>query len=91
MDVLLSREVRLESRAGGNSSLMVDVERMRPGGHWLGSVLCVSFIALTVLIEWLEGLRRGKRSHLSSEEVLSKNRRRRKGGVADPVHLENGN
>jgi len=57
---------------------MVDVERTSPGGHWLGSLLCVSFSALTLLIEWLEGLHRGIRGHLSSEEVLSKNRRGRK-------------
>jgi len=32
-------------------SLVVDEERMRPG-HWLGSVLCVAFSALTLLGYW---------------------------------------
>jgi len=36
----------------GNS--VVDEERMRPG-HWLGSVLWVSFSALTLLVGWQEG------------------------------------
>jgi len=34
-------------------SLVLDEERMRPG-HWLGSVLCVFFSALTLLVEWQE-------------------------------------
>jgi len=30
---------------------VVDEERMRPG-HWLGTVLCVSFSALTMIVGW---------------------------------------
>jgi len=33
---------------------VVDEERMRPG-HWLGSVLCVPFSALTPIVGWQEG------------------------------------
>jgi len=48
-----------ESRHKGCSmrsvrSLVVDEERMR-SGHWLGSVLCVSFCALTLMVGWQEG------------------------------------
>jgi len=32
----------------------VDEKRMRPG-HWLGSVLCVPFSALTQTVQWQKG------------------------------------
>ena len=32
-------------------SLAADVERMRPGDQWFGLVLCVSFSALTLMVE----------------------------------------
>ena len=36
------------------TSLVMDEEKMKPV-HWLGSVLCVSFSALTPLLRWYEG------------------------------------
>ena len=33
---------------------MLDEERMRPG-RWLGTVLCVPYSALTLLVLWQEG------------------------------------
>jgi len=49
----------LENRCKGSNALyvrspVVDEERMRPG-HWLRSVLCVSFSALTLFVGWQEG------------------------------------
>jgi len=50
-----------ESRRKGSSTpsikspvVVVDGKRMRPG-HWLGSVFCVSFSALTQSVGWQEG------------------------------------
>jgi len=42
------------SSAPSDRSLALDKERMKPG-HWLGSVLCVPFSVLTLLIGWQEG------------------------------------
>jgi len=48
-----------ESRCKGcspsiKSPVVDDKERMRPG-HWLGSVLCVPFSALTLVFGWQDG------------------------------------
>jgi len=47
--VLTSESQCKSSNAPSNSSLMLDDESMRPG-HWLGSLLCVFFSALTLLV-----------------------------------------
>jgi len=51
--------VTLESQHKGSSapsarSPVVDEERMRPG-HWLESVLCITFITLSLMVGWQEG------------------------------------
>ena len=71
----LSLVLASESRCKGNNdssveSLMVDEER-KPG-HWLGSVLWVTFSALTLMVGWQRG--HNNLYHLSLKVFFKTNR-----------------
>ena len=77
--VVLASKSRCRGSSGPSiRSLVVDEERMRPG-HWLGSVLCVPFSALTLIVGWQEGHPALKTNPVPLiPEVLFRNRWRRK-------------
>jgi len=52
--VLASQSWYYGSNASSIRSPIVDDKMMKPC-HWLGLVLCVSFIALVLMIGWQEG------------------------------------
>ena len=58
------------SNATSIRSPVVDEERMR-SGHWLGSVICVPFSALTLMVGWQEGHLAIKIPHCTNPKRLS--------------------